>query len=76
MPAAYVRTAETTGHVAASETAAHMSAAEAADMAATATHMTATSAHVTAATAAARKRVSCEAPGESGSRCQNDHGLT
>src|SRR6202008_1620373 len=70
MSAAHVRTAETATHVAASEPAAHMSAAEAA------AHMATTSAHVTATAAAARKRVSCQSPGERGSRCQNDHCLS
>jgi hypothetical protein len=64
--AAHVRTAETAAHVAAT----HMRAAKAA------AYMATTAAHVTATTAAARKRVSCQSPGESGGRCQNDHGLT
>jgi hypothetical protein len=60
-----------TTEMASAKAAAHVSAAKAA------AHMTATAAAVsTAAPAAARKRVSGQSPGESGSRSQNDHRLT
>jgi hypothetical protein len=63
--AAYASTAEATAHVsAAAEPATHMSATKE-----TATVSTPTS-------PAARKRVSGQSPGESGSRRQDDHSLT
>jgi hypothetical protein len=77
----------TTGEMASAKAAAHASAAEpAAHMAATepAAHMSATTEPPavstpttvsTPASPAARKRVSGQSPGESGSRRQNDHGL-
>jgi hypothetical protein len=56
-------------HMAAAEAAAHMAAAaESATVSTPATMSTATS-------TAARKRVSGQPPGESGSHSQNDHGL-
>ena len=63
--AAYAGTAEAAAHVSvAAEPATHMSATTEA-----ATVSTPTS-------PAARKRVSGQSPGESGSRSQDDHGLT
>jgi hypothetical protein len=63
-----------TTEMASAKAAAHVSAAKAA------AHVTATAAAVStaasAASAAARKRVSAQSPGESGSRSQNDHRLT
>jgi hypothetical protein len=72
--------AKAAAHMGAAESATHMSATE------SATHMSATTettgvstpaaATVSTPTSpAARKRVSGQSPGESGSRSQNDHGL-
>ena len=60
----------TATHVAATEPAAHMSATP--ETPAVSTPATVS----TAETPAARERVSGQSPGESGSRRQNDHGLT
>jgi hypothetical protein len=59
--------------VSAAEAAAHMSATTE-----TSTVSTTEAATMSASTssAAARQRVSGQSPGESGSRCQDDHGLT
>jgi len=79
----------TTGEMASAEPAAHAGAAaepahaSAAHVSATepAAHMSATpeppavSTPTTVSTPAARKRISGQSPGESGSRRQNDHGL-
>jgi hypothetical protein len=66
--------AKAAAHVsAAAERAAHMSATTE-----TAAHMSATTAAIvsTPTSPAGRKRVSGQSPGESGSRRQDDHGLT
>jgi hypothetical protein len=60
--------------------AADVSATEPADVSATepAAHMSATAETpaVSTASPAARKRISGQSPGESGGRCQDDHGFT
>jgi hypothetical protein len=60
--------------------AAEMTPAKAADVSATepAAHMSATAETpaVSTASPAARKRISGQSPGESGGRCQDDHGFT
>jgi hypothetical protein len=64
---------ESAAHMSASEPTAHMSTAE------TATHMSATTETAPVSTptsAATRKRISGQSPGESGGRSQNDHDLT
>jgi hypothetical protein len=64
------------------EAAAHMSAAEAAaQMSATTETSTVSTTEAptmsaSTSSAAARQRVSGQSPGESGSRCQDDHGFT
>jgi hypothetical protein len=79
--AAEMAAAEAAAHASAAEAAAHMSATEAtAHMPATeaTAHMPATAETSTVPTptsAAARKRVSSQSPGESGSRRQDDHGF-
>ena len=67
---AHVSAAEPAAHVAAAEPAAHMSATTEPPAVSTPTTVS------TPASPAARKRVSGQSPGESGSRSQNDHGLT
>ena len=67
---AHVSAAEPAAHVAAAEPAAHMSATTEPPAVSTPTTVS------TATSPAARKRVSGQSPGESGSRSQNDHGLT
>ena len=66
---AHVSAAEPAAHVAATEPAAHMSATTKAPAVSTPTTVS------TPASPAARKRVSGQSPGESGSRSQNDHSL-
>jgi len=61
--------AEPAAHVAATEPAAHMSATTKPPAVSTPTTVS------TPASPAARKRVSGQSPGESGSRSQNDHSL-
>ena len=66
---AHVSGAEPAAHVAATETPAHMSATTEPPAVSTPTTVS------TATSPAARKRVSGQSPGESGSRSQNDHSL-
>jgi hypothetical protein len=73
-PARTAEMADPTAHVsAAADPAAHMSATTE-----TSTVSTTEAATMSASTssAAARQRVSGQSPGESGSRCQDDHGFT
>jgi len=68
----------TTGEMASAKAAAHVSAAHVSAAAEPAAHMTAAAepAPMSTSPAAARKRVSGQCPGESGSRQQHDHGFT
>jgi hypothetical protein len=64
-----VSAAAESADVSAAETAAHMSAT-------TETSAVSTTVSTPTTSAAARKRISGQSPGESGSRCQDDHRFT
>jgi len=70
--------AEVAAHLGMSRKAATESQATTGEMASAkaAAHMTAETAPMSTSPAAARKRVSGQCPGESGSRQQHDHGFT